>query len=188
MPVTDTHRYEPQFIYRGWQPPILARINHFQNEETVQEWLTATPGQFRHQHVDNSDPGHVQVIGVERTAQQLQFRVYYSDSTDAEPPVLRSVQAERQDDSIQFRMETNRASGWVIEAYVTCADGGQWWSLPLTQHAGGVWTGEWSHPGHEMTCMIQAVDAAGNVAVTTVKGQLDLPEMPYRLWTPLLRK
>lgn len=184
MPVTDTHRYEPQIIYHDWQPLNPARLNHFVSDEGTREWLTVTPGQFHHQRVDNRDPQHLRVVGVERIYQQMQFQAYYSDAADFTPPIINRVQATRQNRNLSFAVQVSDAGGMLRVVVVCSGDNGRWQSVDLSVAAGtsGRWQGTLPNAGQDAFCLVQAVDNAGNVALTDAKGQLYLPEMPYRYY------
>jgi hypothetical protein len=189
MPITDTQRYEPQIIFSEWQPLTLTRINHFTTDKAAQEWLTVTPGQFRHQRVENSDPQDVHVVGTERVYQQLRFAVYYSDAADFSPPIIHQVQGTRQDKALTFDVQVSDPEG-VLRVLTLCsADNGRWQAVELTADslAHERWRGTLQNAGKDAFCLVQAVDQSGNVALTAAKGALHLPEMPYRDYLPLLR-
>ncbi|NPA89870.1 MAG: CSLREA domain-containing protein, partial [Chloroflexi bacterium] len=188
MPVTRTHRYEPQLIFPTWQPRTLVRLNHFRNDQGLREWVTVTPGQFRSERVDVSDPNHVRVIGTERIYRRLRFQVFYSTRDDFTPPIIQRVNAHRSGNQVTFSVEMAPNSR-VMEVYATCATGGQLRSLKLRREGiQDVWSGVWNNAGREMTCFIQAVDYTGNVAVTGVKGTLNLPLMPYHAHVPMVKE
>ena len=94
MPVTETERYEPEIIYNGWQPPEMARINHFRTEAGLRERLTVTPGQFLYTRTDESNPDNVHVIGIERLYKEMTYEVYYSTSSDYSAPIVASITTE----------------------------------------------------------------------------------------------
>ncbi len=186
MPVTRTHRYEPQLLFPTWQPRTLVRLNHFQHGQELQEWVTVTPGQFRSDRVDMSDPAHVRVIGTERIYRRLRFKVFYSFSQDFTPPIIQRVTAHRSGNQVTFSVEMPPHE-FVMFVYATCATNGRLQSLGLKREGRrNVWSGVWNNAGREMTCFIQAVDFSGNVAVTGVKGTLNLPLMPYHRYVPML--
>ena len=186
MPVTRTHRYEPQILFPTWQPPLLVRLNHFRSDRGLAEWVTVTPGQFRGRRVDRSDPNHVRVVGTERIFRSLRLEVKYNNSDDFTPPIIQHVQAHRTGNQVTFSVTTGE-NDRVWHVYATCATNGRLTSLQLTrQGTTDVWTGVWNNAGADMTCFIQAVDSVGNVAVTGVKGELNLPRMPYHRYMPLV--
>jgi len=184
MPVTNTHRYEPQVFFLTWQPPTLIRLNHFRNDKGLTEWLTVTPGQFRGQQVHTDHSGHLRVIGTERLFRRLRFKVYYSQSPHYQPPTIERVQARRDGNQISFSVEMAPVS-FVRSVYATCATNGQLHSLQLqSDGTNDVWSGVWNNAGRDMSCFIQVLDFQGNVAVTSVKGALNLPLMPYHAYLP----
>ncbi len=95
MPVTETTRYEPQWIYTGWRPQGLSRINRFQTPQGLLERLALILGQFRHTDVVEN-----RVMGIERLYDQVIYDVYYSDSDDITPPTIGSVSATQQNNLI----------------------------------------------------------------------------------------
>jgi len=90
MPVTETTRYEPQWIYTGWRPRGLARINRFRTAQGVLERLTVIVGQFLHTDIVSN-----RVMGIERLYDQMSYDVYYSDADDFTPPTIELVSANR---------------------------------------------------------------------------------------------
>jgi len=187
MPVTETTRYEPQWIYTGWRPQGLSRINHFQTPQGLLERLVLILGQFHHTDVVSN---HVE--GIERLYDQVTYEVYYSDSDDITPPTLEEVSTIRQDVSprpalesgaslqqtstIRFVVKVSDASG-VERVVVVYTDGtGPWESLDLTYDPDAdEWTGELTGVTGEIAFMAQAVDGAGNVAASRAKGQYFTP-------------
>jgi len=166
MPVTEATRYEPQWIYTGWHPQGLVRINHFQTPQGVLERLVLILGQFRHTNVVGN---HVE--GIQRLYNQVTYEVYYSTTDDITPPTIESVTAQRQDSVVQFVVKVSDASG-VSRVIVVYTDGtGTWESLDLTYDPDAdEWVGELSGADDELVFWAQAVDGAGNVGVNRAKG------------------
>ena len=166
MPVTEATRYEPQWIYTGWHPQELVRINHLQTPQGVQERLVLILGQFRHTNVVGN---HVE--GIQRLYNQMTYEVYYSTADDITPPTLESVTAQRQDSVVGFVVKASDASG-VVRVIVLYSDGaGTWESLGLTYDPGAdEWGGELTGVTDGIAFMAQAVDGAGNVGVSRAKG------------------
>jgi hypothetical protein len=171
MPVTETARYEPQWIYTGWQPQALARINHFQTPQGVQERLVLILGQFHHTDVRAN-----RVRGIERLYNSVAYDVYCSASPDVTPPTLKLVNVTQESDALRFVARASDASGIVRAVAVYTAGAGSWDALELTHDAtGDVWVGELTGVAGEITFMVQAVDGAGNVGVSRAKGHYFTP-------------
>ena len=114
------------------------------------------------------------MLGTERLYSHLTYQVFYSDSQDHTQPIIAFVSAQRgQGASVRFEAVVNDDSdvGRVVATYT---DGqGQWQSLELVHDAStGRWAGELPSMPGELLYLVQAVDAAGNVALTAAKGHL----------------
>jgi hypothetical protein len=182
LPVTETTRYEPQWIYTGWHPQELSRINHFRTPQGVLERLVLILGQFRHADVVGT---HVE--GIERLYNQVSYEVYYSAACDITPPTIESVSAiwpsrpaarrtgeaagPQQNRSARFIVKVNDLSG-VDRVVIVYTDGtGTWQPLGLTYDPeADEWTGELTELTGDVLFLAQAVDGAGNVAANQAKG------------------
>lgn len=181
MPVSDTTRYEPQWIYTGWQPGALERLNQFHTPDGIKERLVLILGQFLH---TGTVDDHVE--GIERLYDEADYAVYYSTSDDVTPPTVQSVLASREADTVlqsaagaalqqtsvlRFVVNVGDASG-VERVVVVYTDGsGTWESVELAYDAAlDAWTGEVLGLSGEIVFMAQAVDGAGNVAISRSKG------------------
>ncbi|MSP12709.1 MAG: VWA domain-containing protein [Chloroflexi bacterium] len=166
MPVTDTNRYEPQWIYSGWVPQTLGRITHFQNPQGVEERLVLTPGQFFHTRVVNS-----QVVGTERLYNHLTYEVIYSNAEDFTPPTIESIGSLEMGNNLQLGVGVHDLSG-VMRVLVTYTDGhGAWKFMDLAYDQGlDLWTGSLKGLTGNIAMIFQAVDGAGNVGTSHDKG------------------
>jgi len=182
MPVTETNRYEPQFIYAGWQPERLSILNRFDLGERVGEQLVVTLGQFEHTEViTDTVNDRVFVQGVERLYQRATYEVFYSDSSDFIPPTIANVYGLERNAgtrvdglrTVDVFVETFDESG-LERVVVTYTDGdGRWRPAELQPVVGtNLWSGVLTGIGGEVAFMAQAVDTAGNVSVTRAKGLL----------------
>ncbi|MBI3944182.1 MAG: PKD domain-containing protein, partial [Chloroflexi bacterium] len=166
MPVTETHRYEPQWIYGGWLPQTLARITHFRNPQGVAERLVFTPGQFFHTGVVDSH-----VVGTERLYSHLSYEVYYASGEDFTPPTIESIGSQQVGNSLNLGVSVHDLSG-VMRVLVAFTDGkGIWQSQDLVyeQHL-DLWTGNLDGLAGNISLIFQAVDGAGNVGTSHDKG------------------
>ncbi|MCO6452552.1 MAG: hypothetical protein J5I90_17360, partial [Caldilineales bacterium] len=178
MPVTETVRYEPQFIFNGWQPESMARLNRFLTPSGILERLVLTLGQFLHTGVVEGENSTRYVVGLERRYDQVEYEVYHSDSTDFLPPTIMQVNtvreaAENNLETMRFAVRAADPSG-VVRVVVTYTDGGGvWQSLDLSfDEATNRWAGMLENLDREIVFLVQAVDGAGNVAETAAKGAL----------------
>jgi CSLREA domain-containing protein len=182
MPVTDTERYEPQFIYEGWQPATLSLLNRFQTASGARERLVLTLGQFQHTEVkSDAATGRVWVVGNERIYDRVIYQVFYSESADYVPPTIAYVSAIPGQPPgvahIEAKVFDADATGAGVERVVISftnghSDGqGEWRSVELERTpASAFWSGDVAGLGDRALFMAQAVDAAGNVSQTRAKG------------------
>ena len=178
MPVTDTERYEPQFIYEGWQPATLSLLNRFQTASGARERLVLTLGQFQHTDVmTDTTTGKVWVVGNERFYDRVVYQVFYADDADYIPPTIAYVSAIPGQAAgvvhVEARVFDADATGAGVERVVVSFTTGQgeWRSVELARTPGSAfWSGEVAGIGDRALFMVQAVDAAGNVSQTRAKG------------------
>jgi hypothetical protein len=157
-PVTDTAMTEPSFTLEGWYPTHMAAINRIETAAGTLERLVVMPGQY-------TNPG------VERLWDELRYDVYYSTDDDAVDPTIWRVEASQMRDRAGFDVEVVDDSGVerVVVAY-SLGDG-KWHSIDLTEDAEDTWSGELAlGQGGSVSYFVQAVDGAGNVAMSDNKG------------------
>ncbi|MST32984.1 hypothetical protein GHK86_09670 [Acidimicrobiaceae bacterium USS-CC1] len=142
-------------------------------QQTTQLDLVA--GQFI---PDPASPGR----GTQRLFDHLQADVLYVPSTsplagDYTPPTIDSSTATTTSNGAQFRVQVTPSSAGdpvtqVVVLYTSGTSPGTWTELPLVPDAGGTtWTGtESTVAGSDVQFLTQAVDAAGNVAVSDNEG------------------
>ena len=185
MPVTETKRYEPQFIYSGWQPPDMVRLNHFQTPSGIAQRLVLTLGQFLHGNVV-TDANGTHVTGTERRYDHATYDVYYTTSDDFLEPTIAYVNAISTPDAfgsaqdrpnagqqMAFTVRASDASG-LARVVVTYTDRtGTWQSFDLTYDPNTqAWQGVLTGLQTQIVFLVQAVDNAGNVALSAAKGAL----------------
>ncbi|RME44712.1 MAG: hypothetical protein D6791_12565, partial [Chloroflexi bacterium] len=167
-PVTDTAGTEPAFPFSVWSPARLHAVNRFQTASGLSEHLVVVPGQYRN---DYSSPGGT--AGVERRYDSLTYHLYYSTSDDWRPPTIWQVRYEKTALGAEFWVDVTDASG-VERVVVTYTRGDGTWVSEELQHVGGI---SWQAllPYFEtdvLDFVAQAVDGAGNVAMSVDRGRL----------------
>lgn len=167
-PLTDTVHAEPGFPFSRWTPARLHAINRLSTVDGTLEQLVVIPGQFQNQH-----PSTQLTYGVERRYDTLTYDVYYSTSPDWTPPAIWQVRYEKTASGTVLWVEATDPSG-IERAVVTYTTGdGEWVTEELQRVGGFTWRG--SGPfldADTLDFMVQVVDGAGNVALSTDKGRL----------------
>jgi hypothetical protein len=113
------------------------------------------------------------VVGVQRRFTSLDTTVYYSNSTDFTPPTLLRIDSVITGAFVSFVVEaTDDNPSTVKRVLVLFRDGsGSWKSVDLVQTPGtNRWTGGAPIQGGQAEFFVQAVDSAGNPAVSINKG------------------
>ena len=179
-PVVDESLYEPQFINEGWYPSKMQTIMSLESRGTLYQNLVVIPGQFVTTSADTK------VTGTERLCTSLNYDIYYSTSTDYRPPTIGLVNATASRSgasdifaacfSVTVSDDEAVSKVSVTWTYHTsdATQVGQWKTIELTYDAtSGTWTGELPDlASGQIDYLAQAVDDAGNVAVSTFKGLL----------------
>ena len=174
----EASELEPQFVSEGWSPSTLHTLNHLETGGEVRERLVVIPGQFRQETFDLG-----QEVGSERTYSSLDYQVYYSQASgDFTQPTFKLSEAVVSGGGAAFTAEVTDmddsgspgAVKRVVVIYTTTVGSGpgSWQSLELNPVWGkpNRWGGTVSSLSGSIEYLVQAVDAAGNVAVTTNKG------------------
>lgn len=87
---------------------------------------------------------------------------YFSDSKDVSPPIVERVQVGTNGDMMTVRVQASDDSA-VMRVLALCDDGrGDWTTTDLVTIGGEDWTGGLARG---QACVVQVVDAAGNVTV-----------------------
>jgi hypothetical protein len=175
-PVNDylTQTTETDFQAPGWYPPVPASVQ----SETDRAHLVTQMGQY--------DPATDQA----RLYSSMDLDLYYSASTDYEPPEILVSQGLCNPGSgtVHLKVGATDISGVerVVAAYT---DGsGQWDSVDLSfDISWDKWTGSFSGDADSLY-FIQALDGAGNVTYVTEKGTFFTPvvDVTYSVYLPLV--
>jgi uncharacterized repeat protein (TIGR01451 family) len=175
-PVDAQSLYEPQFINEGWYPSKMQTIMSLETLGTLQQSLVVMPGQFVTTSADTK------VTGTERLYTSLNYDIYYSTSTDYQSPIIRLVNAAASraglsdvfDAYFRVTVSDNEAVSKVFVTWTYHSGDTTWRTIELTYDAtSGAWRGELpSLSGGQIDYLVQAVDEAGNIAVSTCKGLL----------------
>jgi len=167
-PTWDISEYEPQFMNDVWYPCKQQTIMSLQTPEGVNQTLVVIPGQFI------TTSGDTEVIGLERLYSSMDYDVYYSNSTDFRPPIIDRVGVNVTGSTAQVEVRADDFMGTVEKIVLTwtyAVDDHAWESMELSyDSASGAWTGDLPDSERRIDFMVQAVDAAGNVGVSTSKG------------------
>jgi CSLREA domain-containing protein len=114
-------------------------------------------------------------LGTQRRFTNVEGLVYGSASTEWTPPRLDRIDAVKIGPQVAFSVDvTDPGVGTanVRRVYVLFRDqANEWHGLDLVRGPGSVWTGGAPLVGDQVEYFVQAVDAAGNVAVSTRKGR-----------------
>ena len=172
-PVTDTAQAEPAFVLEGWYPARMAAVNRLEVATETMERLVVMPAQY-------TNPG------TERLYNSLTYEIYYSTDEDQMVPTIWLVEAKQGLRRADFSVDVTDDSG-IERVVVTYSLGdGRWRSFDLAYDAeSGRWRGELALVGGEsVSCLVQAVDGAGNIATSDNKGLFFEPV--YEIYLPLL--
>ena len=171
-PVIDLEANEPAPTFGDVAfPAVFQNIGTFNSPQGTRERLVLLPGQF-FRDKDGT--------GIQRLFTSVDSLVYYSNSDDFIPPrpLLIGANVKETDSTVTFLVEatdeTSTAPGTVVRVLVLFRGAtatGNWTSLDLVQRAGtNFWDGESLIVGTEVEYLVQVVDSAGNVTLTTSKG------------------
>jgi hypothetical protein len=167
-PIWDISEYEPQFINDVWYPCKQQTIMSLQTPGGVNQTLVVIPGQFITTRADT------EVIGLERLYSSMDYDVYYSNSTDFRPPIIGRVGVDVTNSTAHFVVRADDFRGTVERVMITwtyTVDDHAWESMELGYNPSSEeWTGDLPELERRIDFMVQAVDAAGNVGVSTSKG------------------
>jgi hypothetical protein len=118
--------------------------------------------------------GHIGTrVGTQRLFDEVDVDVLYSTADDWEAPAITAVRSATEGETAVITVEADDAGG--VDRIVVVADSGgpTWVAVDLTALGDGRWVGGLELPaGATATYFVQAVDQAGNVAVTSNKGRL----------------
>jgi hypothetical protein len=171
-PITDVRLPEPAFHAAGWFPAKPFSVNRFGGADR----LVMVAGQYNSQG------------NVERLYHDTTLNVYYSHSDDFTPPAILQADSWQYDSQLYFEVHAFDRSG-VHRVAVTYNDGqGYWRTVDLSSdNLGRYWNGALDAPPDRIQYFIQAVDNAGNVAMSANKGLFFEPSSEhYTTFLPLV--
>jgi CSLREA domain-containing protein len=163
----DLSAHEPEPGVIGSFPSSLLAINRFQTKAGLRDSLVLVPGQFRSTGLD---------VGVQRLFTQLSGLVFYSGPTETDfaPPIIHSVAGTGVPGGITFDVEVTDSANGVGRVYVLFKGPASptWTGLDLAPAEAGRWSGTATGASGLNDYFVQAVDLAGNVAVSSNKADL----------------
>lgn len=169
-PLTDTTRSEPDFPFSAWSPARMHTINRLSTDDGISEQLVIVPGQFKNARPFSAGPAY----GLERLYEAVTYDLYYSTSPDWTQPTIWRVRYEKRfEDRAEVWVDVTDPNGIerVVLAYTT--GDGEWDVKDLQLVDGFSWMALLTGFSPDtLDYVIQAVDRAGNVAVSVDKGRL----------------
>lgn len=174
-PVVDTAANEPELAFGDVAfPSKLQALRTFRSGGALVQQVALVTGQF----FTGQSPG-VDGQGVQRLFTRIGARVLRSPSNDFEPPSFTRIEATRVGSTAAFAVNVTDttqtgAAGTVKRVLVGLRSGNAttWTFSDLGQTTGDRWAGgiPLASPSDTFEYFVQAVDAAGNVGVSTNKG------------------
>jgi CSLREA domain-containing protein len=174
----------------GWFDPVHSRptVDHSTREPEISYGETAFPTKI--QTVTRGPDGSSLVLlvgqfftsegapaglGTQRRFTDVEGLVYSSASTEWAPPRFDRIDAVKVGPQVAFSVDVTDPDvgpANVKRVYVLFRDEANvWHGVDLVRGPGSVWTGGAPLVGDQIEYFVQAVDAAGNVAVSTRKGR-----------------
>jgi hypothetical protein len=172
-PTVDHSVREPEHTFGDVAfPAFPLNLTAYEGPHGLRQRLVVMPGQF----LSGETPG----AGTQRLYDRVDTLVYYGDP-DAEyvQPEFRQVEAVADGEQVRFEADVidraardeDEPTGQVVRVLVVYRDGaGAWRSVDLAPNTNGRWAATVTASA-EVTFFAQAVDAVGNVGVTTNKGR-----------------
>jgi hypothetical protein len=177
VPSTTLGIHEPEFTAQTWFPDRTFALNRLGTQaKGTAGRLVIVPAQYR----------GTQNLGQERRFTRLEIAVSYSDSPDTTPPVIWRVESDPTDRR-QLSVTTGDASS-VEQVWATYStDGDVWQSIELVYSAYTErWEGTLPEGAEKAVYVIQAMDAAGNVAQSGNKGQFFGASGETKIYMPVI--
>ncbi|MDQ1402783.1 MAG: hypothetical protein QOG03_1099 [Actinomycetota bacterium] len=151
-------------------PTAIQHVTSALGPNGLRDQLVLVPARFK------SDPSsNGRTIGTERLYSSVDARVFYSTSSSWTPPAIASATSAVVGAAATFNVSASPQGGTTLKRVVaTFKDAsGSWRSVDLIgPAAGGTWTGGAVITGTQVEWFAQAVDSAGNVGLSSNKGQL----------------
>ncbi|NNC74755.1 MAG: hypothetical protein HKN93_04510, partial [Acidimicrobiia bacterium] len=163
----DLAANEPEPGVVGSFPSALQAVNRYQTKAGLRDQLVLVPGQFRNTS---------ETEGVQRLFTNLEGFVFYSPiaETDFKVPTITEVTGTGSPLGITFDVEVTDTGSGVGRVYVLFKDPAdfRWVGLDLAPNGVGSWSGTAVGASGLKDYFVQAVDLAGNVAVSSNKAEL----------------
>ncbi len=173
-PTVDSSTSEPEVQFDDLAfPSKLQAVTTFQRLRAKKQQVVLAQGQF---FATNASDGSGS--GTQRLFTHEAGSIFSSPSTDFAPPVFSTLTAQATTGTVSFAVDVTDRDGAsagtvkrVLVAYLE-PGGHVWHFLDLVQSAPGSshWSGSGPLSGTHVQYFVQAVDANGNVAVSTNKG------------------
>jgi hypothetical protein len=181
--ITDTSNIsfweeEPGFDHPGiWQPSWWSLINQVWTPEKIIQRLVVLPGQYRSTTVDT---------GTERLFDLMSYTLYYSNLTDLVPPSIWNIHAVGQESTGQVSVEVTDLSDVTRVGVSYTLGESTWTTVDLSQNTDNPnqWIGTIPN-GETIEWFVQAVDGAGNVAISDNKGAY-FGTIDLGVWLPII--
>lgn len=159
-------------------PSTFQNVTNFEDESGPRSNLVLIPGQW----LPDDDPSTPANQGFQRRFTSMTSTVYYAEpgETDDVQPIIASTSGSASGGGVTFRAaitdRTPTGVGTVTRVSVLYLDdnGGDplWRSTELTPSGPGEFIGGGAASGTEVDYLVQAVDAAGNVSVSSNKARM----------------
>ena len=178
LPAVGSNDSSPPAIGDAAFPGTLQRVasyGTFTSSGTGQDaQLDLVAGQFF------PDPSTTTGTGTERLFTSMSAQVYYDApgsalANDYTPPTIDSSQATDPDGNFSFDVKTTPSSSGdpvtqVVVLYKDAAASGAWTEVTLSSSDSENWTGTSNTSSEKIQYIVEAIDAAGNVAVSNNEG------------------
>jgi hypothetical protein len=176
LPTAGSANANPPLVGNAAFPGTLQRVSTYGTFTAAGTGTAAQLDLVAGQFLPSSTaPG----TGTERLFNSIAAQVYYLPATspyaaDFTPPTIGSTQSNVSTSATSFVVQVNPAVAPVRQVLVLYTDGvnpGTWTAVSLSQSSGQMWTGSGAPtPSGQVQYMVQALDGAGNVAVSNNEG------------------
>ena len=174
-PVVDSSAREPAIPgIDSAYPSTFQNVTAFEDARGDRNNLVLIPGQFLPDASAATRPN----VGTQRSFTSLTSTVYYAapGDTDDIQPIISATSGSASGGGVTFRATaadaTRSGAGAVRRVSVLYLDGATWRSTELAQTAPGEFVGGGAASNSAVDYLVQAVDASGNVAVSSNKAIL----------------
>ncbi|MDW3213051.1 MAG: choice-of-anchor Q domain-containing protein [Ilumatobacteraceae bacterium] len=163
----------PEYL-DGSFPAEMSTVRRYQLGRERHEQILVAAGQYR---ASDDEPDS----GTQRLHTRVVAEVYYSPSNDFTPPAIATSSGRFDDDAIRFDIEVDTTAERVYVLY-RAAGANIWSGVDLVDLGDGTWTGvgpfEPTDTETRVEYIVQAVDDAGNVAMSNSKSRYFLASSP----------